>query len=96
MVRDTCDTNDGHTGRSYLLIQRNPQMRQGALLSLEPEDTSIKREFLTLQAAPADSSDKPPELSKAHAPKEVPVQMTAILLKGFDQLIEELLTLLVP
>ena len=41
-------------------------------------------------------SDKPPELSKAHAPKEVLVQMTAILLKGFDQLLEELLTLLVP
>ena len=66
------------------------------MIPLKGEGTSIEREFLTLQAATADSSDKPPELSKAHAPKEVPVQMTAILLKGFDQLLEELLTLLVP
>jgi len=45
-------------------------MRQGALLPFELEATSIKREFLTLQAAPADGSHEPPELSETYAPQE--------------------------
>jgi hypothetical protein len=96
MVRDTCETNDGHTGRSYLLVQRSPQMGQGALLPLEPQGTRSESELLTLQAALACHSYQPPELPDTHAPQEPLMNTGAVLLKGFNQLLEELATLLVP
>ncbi len=70
MVRDACDANDGHTGRSYLLIQRSPQMGKGALLPFEPQGTRSEGELLPLQTAPAGNHHELLELAEAYAPEK--------------------------
>ena len=50
VICDTCDADDGHAGRSHLLVQRSPQVGQGALVAFEPNGTGLKGETPTLDA----------------------------------------------
>jgi hypothetical protein len=70
MIHRPCDADQSHTGRSQLSVQGSPQARQAAILTLEPERTSLKGQLPVLEPAASGCSHQALQLLEAHAPEK--------------------------
>jgi hypothetical protein len=96
MVSYACDPDDSDARWSHFPVQRSPEGREGALIPPEPQGTSLKSEVSALNPTLSRDSHEPLQLGKVHAPEQGLVEVRTALLKSFDQLAKQLLTLLVP
>jgi len=96
MIGSACDADNGDAHWSESLTQRGPKVRQGALVTSQAQVVGLESKIPALNAPWTRHGDEALQLTKVYSLNEGLVEATTILLKGFDQLCKQLLTLLIP
>lgn len=95
MVSGSCDAYNGHARWPQLLFQGSPHVGQDALIPLQSQGANLELKVPVLNATLTRKHYEPLQLGEVHPMEKGSIEVITIILKSFDQLRKQLLTLLV-